>query len=443
MKLGNLSGNARGLQGRRQQGVVAVVVAVTIVVMIGMVGLAIDLGRMFVVKTELQNSADACSLAAAGGLNSELTDAIQRAEAAGRTVATLHRVGFQETPIGGASTPVAITFSQSAAGPYISGTGLTGAQARAIRYTRCSVTYTGIKTYFIQVLNVFPGVNIGNQDVSASAVASQLPAQTTCAVPIALCSEQVSTTPVGGWIGGLLAPGGQADAGKKGGESSSQGNFRWVDLTPGTPGAADIASQLAGPGACALPALGTFVGKAGVMNSLSHAYNSRFGIYFGSAKSGESVPDMSGFGYTVNNWPSRFNAMANLAEKRSQNATYQGNLGPAAAGFDVQGTVQSTSFLQTYGRDRRLVVAPVVNCLDFDNKHKGPIQSWACVFLLHPMPSTAGGGTEFQCNDRSTEKTKLCLEYRGDASLPTSPCASSGLPGDPSGSGPVVPTLVK
>jgi Flp pilus assembly protein TadG len=53
----------------RQRGAVAVVVGLTIFVLVGMIGLALDLGQMFVNKTELQNAADACALAAARELD--------------------------------------------------------------------------------------------------------------------------------------------------------------------------------------------------------------------------------------------------------------------------------------------------------------------------------------------------------------------------------------
>ena len=53
---------------RRQRGVVSVIVALTLAVLIGCVGLALDLGKLYVARSELQNSADACALAAARDL---------------------------------------------------------------------------------------------------------------------------------------------------------------------------------------------------------------------------------------------------------------------------------------------------------------------------------------------------------------------------------------
>ncbi len=51
---------------KKQRGAVAIVVALTLVVLIGFAGLALDGGQLqlYVSKTEQQNGADACALAA-------------------------------------------------------------------------------------------------------------------------------------------------------------------------------------------------------------------------------------------------------------------------------------------------------------------------------------------------------------------------------------------
>ena len=70
-----------------QRGAVAVLVALMLVVLIGAAGIVLDLGRLFVAKTELQNAADACALAAARELATPSTLAVLTlAENAGITV---------------------------------------------------------------------------------------------------------------------------------------------------------------------------------------------------------------------------------------------------------------------------------------------------------------------------------------------------------------------
>lgn len=55
-----------------QKGAVAIIVALSLVAMIGMLGLVLDLGHLYVAKTELQNAADAAALSGAKQLNGKL-----------------------------------------------------------------------------------------------------------------------------------------------------------------------------------------------------------------------------------------------------------------------------------------------------------------------------------------------------------------------------------
>jgi len=49
----------------KQRGAVAIITGLAMVVLVGFAGLALDGGRLYLTKTELQNAADACALAAA------------------------------------------------------------------------------------------------------------------------------------------------------------------------------------------------------------------------------------------------------------------------------------------------------------------------------------------------------------------------------------------
>jgi Flp pilus assembly protein TadG len=67
--------------------------------MIGFLGLVIDVGRLFVTKTELQSALDACALAAAAelrpGVSPPDTQAVNRAVSAALTTANRNKVVFQ------------------------------------------------------------------------------------------------------------------------------------------------------------------------------------------------------------------------------------------------------------------------------------------------------------------------------------------------------------
>ena len=54
----------RSARPSRQRGAVALVVGLTLSVLLGAIGLALDSGHLYLTKTELQNGADACALAA-------------------------------------------------------------------------------------------------------------------------------------------------------------------------------------------------------------------------------------------------------------------------------------------------------------------------------------------------------------------------------------------
>lgn len=56
----------------RQQGAVAIIVALCLFVLVGMLGLVLDLGHIYVTKTELQNAADAAALSGAERLDGTL-----------------------------------------------------------------------------------------------------------------------------------------------------------------------------------------------------------------------------------------------------------------------------------------------------------------------------------------------------------------------------------
>jgi len=58
-----------GRKAWRQRGAVAIVFGLSIIVLFGFMALVIDLGRTYVVRTELQNAADAAALAGAKQLN--------------------------------------------------------------------------------------------------------------------------------------------------------------------------------------------------------------------------------------------------------------------------------------------------------------------------------------------------------------------------------------
>jgi Flp pilus assembly protein TadG len=156
-----------------QRGVVALVFGLTLVVLIGFAGLAIDFGRFFVIKSELQNAVDACALAAASQLRPGLNDpaALIRAVAYGRVFATggsgnnpaiKNRANFQSDVV--AIVPDQITFSDTPNGSYQSSA---SANYNTANYAKCSYPLAGLPVFFLPVLNP----QLSTQTVAAMAVA--------------------------------------------------------------------------------------------------------------------------------------------------------------------------------------------------------------------------------------------------------------------------------
>lgn len=420
----------RILDRTRQRGTVAIIAAIALPILIGFAGLALDGGRLYVHKTELQNAADACALAASRELTCDVSAGacassyLINAENAGLTVAGRNAIDFQGTAVGGAQLTAAdITFSTTFA-PASSYLSRAGGASAAAKYVKCTPHQSGILPWFMQVLG------IGAQAVSSSAVATLLAAEVTCAIPIGMCkipgpsSDPFAGLTIGQWITSKLS-------------QSSTGAFDWIDFTPPGGGASELADLFKGTGACSVPKPPAVVGEQGNISSLETAWNTRFGLYKGSDSITTAAPDYTGYAYTPTNWPSKFNAYSgsdgatlNFQTARNQHQPWQGNLATGGT-LNLGGVTQSTQAqLTTYGADRRLVTAPVVDCTSFGGGGGGntTVLGYACVLMLAPMDKTSD---------------EVYLEYRGKSTDVTSPCASAGVVGGPGSVGPLVPALVQ
>jgi uncharacterized membrane protein len=196
---------------RRQKGAVMIMVGLAAAVLIGFLGIVIDLGRLFVTKTEMQSAMDACALAAAAelrpGVNPPDVQAVNRAVSAGLTAGNRNNVGFQGASAG--LTAADIWFSDrlsnnSTSFPFgyvSSGT----ANPATAKYAMCARTQGGINTWFMQVLEGFLGQPTNAKSVGAWATATLAPAQANCGIPIGICKQgsapSYGLTP-GQWVSG-------------------------------------------------------------------------------------------------------------------------------------------------------------------------------------------------------------------------------------------------
>lgn len=407
-------------------------VGLSIAVLIGMIGLAIDLGRMFVIKTELQNAADACALAAAKELNGA-ADAITRADAAGILVGTRNTVNFQ----GQAAAVTATSLTYSAELSPNSAYNRTIAPAAA-RFAMCTLSRPNIGMLFMGVRG------FGNQTVGAYAVATLAPSQTTCAIPLGVCQPATPDDPsdpfglqLGKWYSGKF----------ESGTPGVTGSYNWLVFDSNN-SAAELKELLSGPGKCELPPLGTCVGKQGQVAAASGAWNTRFGLYKGAYDISGSPPDYTGLAYTkdglggadATTWPNAVpeNAYTGTASSgitinykaaTLAHSAYQ-NSDPADVISGGNTAITPSGTLATVGQQRRIALAPIVDCTQLGSGTPGcPTQKvrilgYACVLMLKPID-----GPE-----------DVVVEYIGPPDTVGSPCGSFGLGG---GNGPLVPVLVQ
>lgn len=144
---------------QRQGGAVAIIVGLSIFVLVVMLGLVLDLGQLYITKTELQNAADAAALAGAKDLDGT-ADGIDRAESQAISTADANSVRF-----GANAGAVVIASANIEYGPSPSGPWSVYAAARAapaelsflkVDTSDPPILQGSLRTWFIQVL---PGVS--------------------------------------------------------------------------------------------------------------------------------------------------------------------------------------------------------------------------------------------------------------------------------------------
>ena len=418
---------------RRQRGAYIVTAAFLLLFLLGFMGIAIDFGHLFVVKTELQTAMDSCALAAAQELDSQPT-AIQRALSAGKTAGNLNRVNMQSATWAnqGQIVDANITFRDSA---YV-----TTASAAAARYAQCQHTQPNINGWLLKAMGAFSGGGgafPATHSVGANAVATRASAQTTCPVPVALKPKPGGTAPnygfaVGEWITLINAQ-----------NAAQGGEIGWANLD-GSNSASETEAELNGH--CGTR-VGDTLGTPGVQTSVADAWNFRFGIYKNTGDPSSLIgnPDFTGYAYTASNWPAQQNAYdgpapgaaaptaQNFVTKRAAFASCadtgtrvrganscESITGLSMSSFQMLAAPgNATGGHKQYGRNRRIVTVPVINGAN-------QVVDYACMLMLQPL---------------SIPMSNVQLEFRGNAGAANSPCVTSGLAGG--GAGPLVPVLVR
>ncbi|MDQ3060670.1 MAG: Tad domain-containing protein [Pseudomonadota bacterium] len=422
----------RVITRHHQHGAVIVTVALLMLFLLGFIGIALDFGRLFIVKTELQTALDSCALAAAQELDGAI-DAKERAISAGMTAGNLNNVNLQSSTWDNQKKIVDadITFRDAA---YTE----TSVSENA-RYAQCQHMQSGIRMWLIQSIGAFsnsPATYPNTQNVGALAVATRGSSQTSCSIPVALMKKPGTSAPnygyqVGEWVKVI------------GDRTAGSGEIGWYNLD-GSTNARSAKDQLEG-GTCGVR-VGDQLGTPGSKTALDVVWNYRFGIYKNSDDPSIHRPDFSGYSYTTTNWKNSVpqNAWSgtpaagshptaeNFIAKRAAFSSFDNTGSDLKNGSQVvygdPNKLNSFKNLATpgaggqhkkYGFNRRVATVPVID----DSRR---VVDYLCIFMLHPL---------------SGPNDDAFLEFRGNAGALNSPCTSSGLAGG--SAGPLVPVLVR
>jgi hypothetical protein len=286
--------------------------------------------------------------------------------------------------------------------------------------------------WLMQAMGAFSGNTTdfpSTRNVMASAVATRAHGQTTCPLPVAMKPKAGGVAPdygytVGEWVPMITD---QSDF--------SGGHIGWMSLVDGEKGTNEIRKQL--NGFCGTKVTDQLEpSDNGNKTALVQPWNYRFGLYANKPDFTDPLnvylrPDLAGYAYSLAN-SSGSNVYDDFVNRRSSNeacgATVAGCKSVGDPDWKLPGNINyiTPSGGKTIpdshgaeGANRRLVLIPVVDAMD-------KVDGFACMLMLQPL---------------SIPMVEVQFEYRGNASLPTSPCSFSGMPGG--AAGPLVPALVQ
>lgn len=292
----------KGMQSSRQRGAIAIVFTLMLAALIGFIGLALDLARVYNRRIELQGIADVAAIAAAGQLNGT-TAGIDNALAKANLAINELKYQYNRSSISWDSA--ALSFSTSPSGGWVDVATAQGAPD-GLFYVRVDTDRLGasigtIELIFMRVI----ADSLISTDVSVVSVAGR---STIDVTPLAVCalsnSEATSRANPGPPANTELVQYGfrrgvAYDLMKLNPTGTAAENFVIDPFSPpGTPGAvSNVAPSFVGPYVCTgqlgMPRVrgGTItVGRPFPLGSLYNQLNSRFDQYTGSLCSHVNAP---------------------------------------------------------------------------------------------------------------------------------------------------------
>jgi hypothetical protein len=358
---------------RQQRGVVAVLVAVGLLALLVMVGLAIDTGHLVLNKSRLQSTVDAAALAAAKVLDQ--TESEPQATVAARGVFDLNAANQPELSRVLSGAAINVQYSKTL-NPFAPGT-------TPPHYVRVRADNFSMWTSFTALLG-FDELTTG-----ASAVAgpsAPIGAPEVCdLVPMLVCADMAAGA-AGDWgyTGDnvtLLKLASNAPSGV------GPGNFQLIEL--GGSGASVVRQRLAGGFDQCIDATGNVTTKTGNnVGPTTQGLNTRFGTYQGGGMNATDYPpdkittepnpglDVASDGVTV------------VLKGGPANGTPVTDIDQVAYTYDdYKADMKAGSYTNPSGKaERRILALPIVDCTTMVNGHGTlPIAGIGCFFLLQKV----------------------------------------------------------
>jgi hypothetical protein len=290
-----------GATGRRrdiagQRGAIAILVGLSIFMLFAFMGLALDLARTYIAKTELQNAADAAALAGAKRLN-QTKAGIDNAVNDAIAYAGKNQFGFPRQAV--VITAADIMFAPSPDGPW-STQSEADANPAGLDFIQVNTEARVLSTLFMQIGTAFLPNAIASTSTLGYAVAGPL---LTAITPIGICA--ITTNRTDHYADGELLQYGfrhgmSYDVMRLGplGNNSVPWLINPVDQNSATCNPNHSSANFTLPFICtgqgslnfSTQGSGTAIGNTGLSADVLKALNSRFGIYSGSYGNGQCDP---------------------------------------------------------------------------------------------------------------------------------------------------------
>ena len=328
----------QGGNRKRERGSILATSAIGMLSVLLAVGLGLDISRLYLTKTELQNAADAAALAGVSGLNG---DAPGITEATNRAVKAMNTYEFNKK---GVSFPRAnVEFAVNLDGPYVS-EGSAAASPTNIRFVKVTTPTSAVGMSFAAFV-------LGkNRDLSATATAGfSVPLNVICPwLPAFVLDKPGDPISEGKTYSFRLEPG----------DHVSPGNYQLLAPVQ-SGGSGDREGMANGVNWCI--SVGTEVEtKPGVTSgAVRQGINSRFDIYAGGLNPATSPPDI------------------NVAE------------GITKEQYDKNAVVKRPSH-QGF-RDRRIVILPIATALPGGGRDSIVVSRFGVFFLQTSVGGGSGG----------------------------------------------------